>query len=472
MYKKLLITLVVFAIYLPACQKSSSAGGGADQGKQFSVDAPVSPNDMAFLFPLSSQGRPQPFVSLSSQRDIPGQGNFERIMNRARAEGVFSAPAIDDPNNWAMVSFRYTPCEFFVGQENPCKEQVRFVYQPMNLTPGEEGTFLDFSLHVTYEFNATESATPSELMAAVYKLREAAGGKTDGQPLSVHPVLVDRIDRANYFNEILNNIWRPFIFDRDPKAITFMGLGRQPDGNVNLADWRFMFGTIDGFGRWNQQLLPDGSGRDIEILTIDPNSQFLVSNIDDNTEFNILTGGRVNESAAAGALLPQVSNEHNVNCASCHTVDNQVLRSSEMSVAANTRLDMFTFDRDQFVTELVNLIGEDDDVNANLISNQFKGGMFSTAAGTPQVGPTPPEVEVVTRMFGYMHGEPVISQRMAFDNGMAVNTMNRAIRMNEVAISSNERSCSGFRKSFAVMSCLFDGDVNTSLDQCVATSCQ
>ncbi len=478
MYRNLLILLALFALYLPACS-SSSGSGGEDGNKdlQFTVNSPVYPNDLAFLFPLNADGRPQPFVSLASQQDIPGEGNFQEIVDTAQREGVFFSDVLEDPNNWAMVGFRYTPCEFFAGQDKPCKEHVRFIYQPMNVNVPGAG-FLDFSMHVTYEFKESDAATPSSLMAAIYKLREAADGKTDGLPLQVHPVLLDRVDRAVYFNQIFNTVWKPFIFDRDPTAITFMGLGR--NGNdVNQGEWRFLFGRVGSFGRWVHEELPDGSGEMVEVLSVDqqqgsPTAGNLFSNIDDNTEFNILTGGPVRESAAAGALVPQVSNEHNVNCASCHTADSQVIRDAlarSFTDSSQSRLNTVNFSMDQFAQDIINFMGDESGFVSNLTSNEFRGGMFRTP-DVPAVDPAfPPQEEVVTRMFGYMHAQPTISQRMSFDNGMAVNAMNKAIRMDQ-RFEEAGRTCSDFRQAFAAMTCLLDGDFNTSLDQCIAQSCQ
>jgi hypothetical protein len=485
MYKKALFLLVVFALYLPGCGSSSGNGGGPGGGEeqqfnQFSVNSPVYPNDTAFLFPVS-ENRPQPFVSLASEPEIPGQGNFQRIIDAAVREGVFFGGTLADPNNWAMVGWRYTPCEFFVGEENPCREHVRFIYQPMDVSGNNEG-MLDFSLHVVYEYQANEVATPSELMAAMYQLREAADGKTDGLPLGVHPVLQDRIDRAVYFNRMRRNIWEPFVFDRPPTLITFMGLAAtgDPQNPVDLGDWRFIFGTTEAFGRWTQQQLPDGSGRFMERLFVDqtgtsetnPNFGDLFSNINEPTQFNILTGGRVNESTAAAVLLPHVTNDHNVNCAGCHVVDSQIIRNtnSRLSGVRNGNFSM-----DQFSAEISGIL-EDFDGGANfnnyLVSNEFKGGLFTEAAGSPSFGGLAPEERVVTRMFGYKNTEPVISQRMAFDNGMAVNEFNKAIRMADRATELTTNSCSGFEPALRVMVCLFGGDLNTSLDQCIAQSCQ
>ncbi len=477
MCKKMLFILIVFALWSTGCGRSGGSGATEDRGNSFKVDAPVSPNDIAFLLPLSDAGRPQPLVTLGTERGIPGNGNFDRVMSAAAARGVFMGDQgnpnnpITDPFNWALVSFRYSPCIFFAGQEKPCKEHVRFVFQPMNQDPTANGGFLDFSFHVTYQFAEHEQATASELMAAVYKLRESAEGLTDNEPLGVHPVLLDRNTRAKYFNDIRNTIWEPFILNRAPTAITFMGLGIADGGGVNLGEWHFLFGLTDESGRWNLELLPDGSGLDVEVLGVGQDDGLLFSNIDDQTEFNILTGRPVLPSAAAGALHPLASNEHNVNCASCHTVDNQILRDTP------ARLDTRAFSRDQFNSELINIIGEDElGFTNNLTSNEFKGGMFSTANGTPQVGPVAPEDEVVTRMFGYMHSEPVISQRMAFDNGFSVNEMNKVIRMADIQQQNNPLSCTGFNQAFQVMNCLFNPEegasLNTSLSQCIQSSCQ
>lgn len=476
MMNSLKVFLVLVPFLLTACGGSTFSNSGAkglpkaDQAQA----KPMSANDMAFLFPLDDSGRPVPFVTLDSEPDIPGSGNFNRIMQQADADNVFINNVISDPNNWAMVSFRYSPCIFFVGLEAPCKEQVRFVYQPMDQSG--LGAFLDFSLHVTYEFNAADTPQTSEVMSAFLNLRDTANGRTDNLPLAVHPVLSDGLESANYANQIRNIVWEPFIFNRDPKAITFMGLGEAQGGGVNLGEWRFTFGLIDENGAWNQQSLPDGSGQTVEVLGVNPTNGLLESNITADTGFNVLTGGPVNENAAARALVPHVSNEHNVSCASCHVVDNQVIRSTP------GRLDLTNFSFDQFATTILNSIDDASGFGNYLTSNELKGGMFTQADGIPVVigADTPndasddllPEDEVVTRMFGYMHSEPVISQRMAFDNGMAVNEINKILGVDttdEVVVQSNR--CSTFSQQINTLSCLFEGGFSTSLEQCIQQSC-
>lgn len=481
MEKLFLPLLVVAALSLTAC--GSSSGSNPEEAKdnlnQFSVNSPVYANDLAFLFPIVN-GRPQPFVTLSSQPDIPGRGNFNEVLNAARADGVFfndndPNDALANPTNWAMVSFRYTSCELFVGTENPCKEQMRFVYQPMSPTAGEG--FLDFSLHVTYEFAARDASAASEVMAAVYKLRESAAGLTDQKALTVHPVLSDASNRNNYFKQIRDTLWKPFIFDSNPKAITFMGLGRNAANptQVNLGEWHFLFGLIDNSGTWRHQQLPDGSGEMTEIVSVDqvqgsPTFGNLSSNISDG-QFNILTSGRVDEFAAAGALSPHASNEHNVNCGSCHVVDNQVLRPFTNGGPTPARLDTRGFNFDQFAFELADMAGDDTGFKNGLVSNRFKGGMFASPA-VPTVNGVAPQDEVVTRMFGYMHAQPVINQRMAFDNGMAVNEFNKVIRMSAREQELSFANCTDIDQKIAVMTCMFSGNRNTSLDQCLSQSCR
>lgn len=466
-----LILLVLVPFFAIGCGKSTYNRFDTTGGNNPKVlTNPVSANDVAFLFPLDANDRPTPLVTLASAPEIPGNGNFQRVVDAARADGVFFQGVLEDPDEWAMVSFRYSPCINFAGTQGPCKEQIRFVYQPMD--PAGAG-FLDFSLHVTYEYNASDSAQASDIMNAFVDVRDSAGGATDGLSLGVHPVLGNGADGLAYFNEIRTKIWTPFVFDRNPKATTFMGLGVDANDNtqVNLGEWIFLFGLINANGEWEQQTLPDGSGQDFEVLGIsqDPaTAGTLISSVNSGVEFNILEGGAVSEVTAANILTPQISNEHNVNCASCHVVDNQVLRED---VANNpARLDTRNFDFDQFANQLLNNIGEQQDgFTNNLISNDLRGGTFTLADGIPQDGPVAPEQEVVTRMFGYMHRQPVVSQRMAFDNGMAVNAINQVLGAEQ--LSASNVTCNEFTAQVNVLSCLLESGFSTSLDQCVQQSC-
>ena len=430
---------------------------------------PLSPNDLAFLFPIDDQGEPFPRITLDSEPNIPGSGNFTQIGTASRAQGIFFDNLIADPDNWAMVGFRYSPCILFVGTENPCKEQMRFIYQPFD--PGD-AAFADFSMHVVYEFAAGDNPLSEEVLQAMVALRDTTDGETSNLPLGVHPILQDEATRREYFNNIRNLLWRPFIFDQSPKAITFMGLADDGNGGANPGEWRFIMGETNNSGVWELKDLPDGSGEQVEILGIgqDPsNAGNLISNINQNDDFNILTGNVVSERRAAAALLPQVTNEHNLNCASCHVVGSQIIRDTR------SRLDITGFNFDQFAESIVNFLDEDtQSFGTNLFSNQLKSGFFTTAAGIPTEGPVAPEEEIVTRMFGYMHSQPVVSQRMAFDNALAVRDANRLLGgdASSTLNSGSLGSCDTFTKQVEALTCLFTGDFNTDLNQCIQQACE
>jgi hypothetical protein len=473
MKRNKLYSLLLVPFFVTACGKSTfNRFGDGETITQKSLEQPLSANDVAFLFPLDANDRPVPLVTLQDEPAIPGEGNFQRIVDQTGAQGTFfgdQQSILRDADEWALVSFRYSPCVNFEGTEGPCKEQIRFVYQPM---AGDGTGLLDFSLHVTYEYNASDAPQASEITQAFVDLRdEDAQGATDGISLRVHPVLSDEANREAYFNAIFEKIWRPFVLDRNPKAITFMGLGidaNDPNA-VNLGEWRFFFGAIDDTGAWNLETLPDGSGQNVEVLGIDGNG-LLTSNITSGVEFNILEGQQVEEATAAAILLPQVSNEHNVNCASCHIVDNQILRNRPARIDNTNFVNgggNLTFD--QFNRNLLQNLDNVEGLENYLIDNSLRGGLFTLADGIPQDGPVPPEDEVVTRMFGYMHKQPVVSQRMAFDNGMAVNAVNSI--MGADRLSANGASCSDTAAQLEVFSCLFEGGFGTSLDQCLQQSC-
>jgi hypothetical protein len=404
----------------------------------------MSANDLSFLLPLNSfdQNKPKQKVTIADTSfDILTQSNFQSILQAAQNNKVFLNNQISNPNNWYLVSFRYSPCIHFSGTANPCKEQIRFIFQPHE---GEGSTrYLDYAIHVTYELSSGIEPVRSEMMEAMLALRALSGSKTANRPLQVHPVLNDENLSKNYFDFLKLAIFGRFIKGKSPFATTFMGLGRDQQGQMNRGEWNFLFGKMNSSGQWVHSELPTGGGHG--VVTMGFNQGNLSTNLanDPSVKFNLFSSGITPSLTSLNIFNAVATNEHNVDCASCHVSDNRsFLKNSNVNASEINNFSNNFFDQVK---------------NANRMSEVMVDNRFRGARAVPN--------EVVTRIFGYMNSAPIISQRVVNDNALAVESVNAVLGALEPVQCSDEVS----RKK--VVDCLLLGQDQMTVSACIAINC-
>lgn len=139
--------------------------------------------DVSMLFPIRA---PAALWALDSVVD--GQ----RLLEAAWAEEalpVFEAGSGRVParsalaGEYRVVGVRFDPC--FPGEGGACRRQIRLVAQPVELDL-EGVQVVDAAAHLLYDL---DEAAWADVVAELHRLHTRAGGRTRGQPLSVHPVL-------------------------------------------------------------------------------------------------------------------------------------------------------------------------------------------------------------------------------------------------------------------------------------------
>ena len=177
-----------------------SGGAIAQKSQRDSFDV----NDLSVLYPIKS------FVNRHVGGSLVYLDDEKLISNRQFKQvlGIFKshfkldfrtggqAVLMNKLSKWAVVGFRIDHC-FRRQLSDPCKEQVRIVAQAMT---DDQTKATDFALHLFYE----PSASTEELVGEMIRIREeyAKPGlkkATLGKPLGVHPILKRKNGLASTF---------------------------------------------------------------------------------------------------------------------------------------------------------------------------------------------------------------------------------------------------------------------------------
>ncbi len=438
---KRIVFLVLCCLVLQGCNRSQDGSETVEQAQELSA------NDLAFLMPLESDRNiPRQVVAVADpDYGILSEGNFREIIATSRRQAVFVDNNIANSNNWLLVSFRYSPCIHFVGEEQACKEQIRFVFQPIER--GNEGlSFRDYAMHVVYEYKGTSQPENSDVLASFRALNLLSGGLNEDQPLQPHPVLKNPNFNSTYFEFIKNSIIAKYVKTQKPKVVTFMGLGVDQSGNLNRGLWHFFAGQVNSGGLWQLHNLPTGGTERVVDLGFFNNGS-LSTNLSQSREvqFNLFEGNNVNNPTLHTNIFNPIStNDHNTDCASCHVTDNQIFRrNAVLQTSQNSQFSNSFFDQ-------IDRIGRISEV---LVDNRYRGGH-----SVPD--------EIVTRIFGYMNAEPVISQRMVNSNAFAVKSAN-----NLAGLTIPRRQCHTQQERQQVSQCLLSGNIRETLRGCIERFC-
>lgn len=151
--------------------------------------------------------------------------------------------------DFRVIGFRVDPC--FAEGHGPvkCKQQIRFVWQPLSLKDEKTQT-VDVALHSFYELSE------SDFKRLVQELRTLKNTHSDidqtaNQALSLHPIILQQGLEGSYYQE-LQKIILSYVGQQNLSRITFMQLF------ANETVW--FFGGLD--------ILSDGSFKKINIPRI------------------------------------------------------------------------------------------------------------------------------------------------------------------------------------------------------------
>jgi hypothetical protein len=210
LFRKLLLALALGAPLVSACKTRTFQSGDASvkiriKNNDTGITEPFDVNDVSILIPFE-MARTSPefamsnFMTQAQLNDVLKVSESDPMKNFANA-GSISPVQFSDPSqiisNWHIVSLRVDTCApgaHFAAtlasgdqatRDRLCAIQIRLIAQPFPNNSEEDVTF-----HLLYNQPKNEESLKS-LLRGLDKVRSAAGGKTKGAPLGVHPGLAD-----------------------------------------------------------------------------------------------------------------------------------------------------------------------------------------------------------------------------------------------------------------------------------------
>lgn len=402
-------------------------------------ETPFSANDLSILFPLKDSSSMKYDISISSSSwGVVSSDAFTQVINTAELQNVFLNSKLKDPKIWKLVALRYTPCNHLAGEILDCSEQIRFVYQPMSALIDNYGLD-DYAIHVIYEFGRSKEAEITTRLNSFRELKNSFSSNLN-KPLQVHPIL-SSISGDAYVNSLKVKVIDRHINNLNPTKITFMGLKKTKLQNgkfeANHDEWVFFSGDIDNKGSWFITLLPTSAIHKSQILTADPESEEgIFSSIKRPiSKFSLFGKNNIMENAV-DILNPLKSNDHNVDCASCHIADRYVF--PPLIENGNNLLDQITW-----------MVKDQNRLTEVLIDNSIHVGRRGSEFPIP-------------RVFGYMDIRAAISQRVVMDTALATKQANQLYSLKEDLLCSSNSNDN-------VMLCLYID--NTDLTTCLEKYC-
>ena len=300
-----------------------------------------------------------------------------------------------------VIGFRIDPC--FTEGRGPvkCKQQIRFVWQPLNIVDEKTQT-VDVALHSFYELNDLEF---KKLIQQLKDLKQTHSelDQTANTALSVHPVIFQQGLEGSY-NQELQKIILSYVGQQNLSRITFMQLF------ANETVW--FFGGID--------ILSDGSIKKISIPRINFTLQQFINSapparastsflgrifpVPDQKEDNInilLSDSRLLDARSEKEIVesvksaykmenPSLHNPGTLDCVSCHA-------AQPARIWAETNFANFDY------SDLSKIVYKPSPTGQNLVN----------------VSPLKNLTNIV-RIFGYFDDKPIVTNR-------AINETNEAV---------------------------------------------
>ena len=383
--------LLALACLTSAAMACSAEAPAQDQAP-LGVDGPVDLADVSVLFPLPRSGESDQLLRASL--DL-GAGRVLLPAAVARRLSLLQEDPATTYDSLRVVSLRLEPCFREAGaRASDCKQQVRFVLQPVATSTAGEMSALDAAAHVFYELR-------TETYVALARALLDGRPRSARAPLGVHPLLAKE-GLAGPFARTLETRIVAAAADGELVRATFMTVrGR---GN----EWQF-----GGFR------VSDG-GAVVEPLTIASSTASLQSLVLQTTQSTFLKSIAPPAADAAVAPLldalttlaaspeqlqaglgaanrienPDLRSSEDTDCASCHTAASS-RRWAERTLKVRSELD------------------------------RFASPTFDLSVTSPAVDDV-----AVLRAFGYVGTAPVVSPRTIHDTANAARLTNRLLQKN------------------------------------------
>lgn len=350
-------------------------------------------NELSYLFPL-----PEPLAENHLWAPTTPGRNGTLLPRSVYAELPLLVVLRDREwlyENLRVVAARIDPC-FREGEDEnaPCHRQIRFVWQPMELTRGS-WTTLDAAVHTFHELSEPEWKSLRQSLLAL----KAKFPMTAGLPLQVHPHL-SRSPQGAQFHELSRllhsftgpaNLVRATAMTVNPMGTVWVFTGFDIKNGVatripvprtkNVA--QAFFASVENPFEYKSTMNPFPANES-PFLRILQDSAAAEREM---KEEELVEGVR----SAIKALNPLRSNPGTIDCASCHAARAVPTWAKEKFTGWNWE----------------GLFGKD----------LFRSGANLTDT-TPQARRTN-----MLRAFGYFGGDPVISPRTVFETALAAAKM-------------------------------------------------
>lgn len=348
-------------------------------------------NDVSYLFPLPPAGDLDALLratSAGARGELLSAGRYASIPKLH----VFQTPE-ETYARLRVVAARIDPC---VGNETPCRAQLRLSMQPIGVDSFDgEVKADDASLHLLYALtNADFNALLDELDTSK---RELLGERDTKGPLAVHPIIKSEGLRGAYAEAIKTLLLR-YAGDQNLERVTFMQLQ-----NFNVNEW--VFGGFDVGADMERMMIVDaGSEQQRFINVFLSDEEDFVASVDPNQlgsdDIRLLfnsNNARAAEServdAAVSAALrienPTVHDADSTSCVACHlSTPTRLWAARKLGRGTGAHPDRFASGED------LTLTSETQTIPASL------------------------------RAFGYLHKKVAISQRTVNESAAVVARLN------------------------------------------------
>ena len=315
-------------------------GAPADGGAGFS-DGGLDLNDVSWLLPLPAPAQHGLLLGLDSS------GARGQLLPRRHYDALPALVVNGDAGvlfaQFKVISARIDPC-FPKEPTTGCIKQLRLVAQPVVLD-GFTTTTEDATIHLFYELN---DADFEQARKALTTLKSLAGGRTDGQPLDVHPVMRAE-GLAGPYATALRELVTRLCGEQNLTRVAFMQLIQKDVawrfGALNVQAGALVEDTIPRLTNQRQQgvqefgntafrsgqLQPAASGDELPVLL----SESELRLTDERTYLRAVT-------SALRVEHPARSNPKTVDCGSCHVVS-RALRNArdERAIDLSQHADRF-----------------------------------------------------------------------------------------------------------------------------------
>lgn len=414
-------------------------------GLAHAKEAPFSANDLAILFPVDPQTQtPLQIVTLkTADWKLLSEANFKAILQTAEKNQIFLNEKLKKPENWHLVGLRYAPCTIFVGKQLPCTEQIRFVLQPLRaLRPSG---FDDYSMHIVFNYKDLPAAVNSPRLESFRLLKNQFGAAQLNKTLKPNTLLASDQGKK-YFQALQSEVIAKHINNRSASLVTFMGLAHFKEINEeDPHDWRFFAGRLDKNNQWVVENLPTGHMQTVQSAKIEEEGGFVFNIKPIKGQENLMSNVSTEESlrAALNILKMNKTNDHNVDCASCHFADAFVFP---------VMLDETPAEKNKFIQRLKDLFKNNSRMTEVVINNDIHVGRHASEFPIP-------------RVFGYLDGSPLISQRAVLDNATSVEQANKVLGLTVTPVCSTDAQRTKF------LDCLYFGKMEENVSSCLKKAC-